>query len=115
MTGTQGIAIHRPIIYGNPAVIMTAEEAGESGHTHRWTVCVRSAASPEPTEGQRAGTEPADIGGGDDLSYFIKRVAFKLHDTYPTPLRSVPATFHTESGAEGRDRRRQAAIRSHRD
>jgi len=29
------------------------------------------------------------VGGADDLAYFIKRVTFKLHDTYPTPNRSM--------------------------
>ena len=90
MTRMQGIAIHRPILYGNTAVTMTQEEAGESGHTHRWTVCVRSAASPVPDPNQPRGTDGDDIGGGDDLSYFIRRVSFKLHETYPTPLRSMP-------------------------
>lgn len=33
--------------------------------------------------------EDADFitGGADDLSWLIKRVTFKLHDTYPTPNR----------------------------
>lgn len=50
-------------------------------HTHRWTVAVRSAASVPGSD---------QVGGADDLSYFIKRVTFKLHDTYPTPTRSKP-------------------------
>jgi YEATS domain-containing protein 4 len=33
--------------------------------------------------------KPGVVGGADDLSYFIKRVTFKLHDTYPTPNRSA--------------------------
>lgn len=28
------------------------------------------------------------VGNADDISYFIKRVTFKLHDTYPNPSRS---------------------------
>lgn len=48
-------------------------------HTHRWTVGVRSAASASDSE---------IVGGADDLSYFIKRVTFKLHDTYTNPNRS---------------------------
>lgn len=47
-------------------------------HTHRWTVAVRSAASPPDAD---------QVGGADDLSYFIKRVTFKLHDTYTNPTR----------------------------
>jgi YEATS domain-containing protein 4 len=29
------------------------------------------------------------VGGADELSHFIKRVTFKLHDTYPKPSRSA--------------------------
>ncbi len=31
------------------------------------------------------------VGGADDISHFIKRVTFKLHDTYAVPNRSVYA------------------------
>jgi len=46
---------------------------------------VRSATSPPP-EGHE---DVVPIGGEDDLSYFIKKVSFKLHDTYPNPTRSA--------------------------
>ncbi|KAF6761986.1 yeats family protein [Ephemerocybe angulata] len=65
------LSIFRPIIYGNTAVALTQKERDalpSPDHTHRWTVAV---------------------GGADDLSYFIKRVTFKLHDTYPTPTRNI--------------------------
>lgn len=79
----QGLSIFRPIIYGNTATVLTTAERDDlvsPDHTHRWTVAVRSAASlPESDE----------VGGADDLSYFIKRVTFKLHETYPNPSRSV--------------------------
>ena len=77
----QGITIHRPIIYGNTAVVLTQKERESlltPDHTHRWTVAVRSAAS----------ADSETVGGKDDLSYFIKRVTFKLHDTYTVPTRS---------------------------
>ena len=36
-----------------------------------------------------ATAEDSDIvGGADDLGYFIRRVTFKLHETYPNPSRS---------------------------
>lgn len=37
---------------------------------------------------------------GEDLSYFIKKVVFKLHDTYPSPTRSIetPPFQVTETG-----------------
>ncbi|KZT62934.1 yeats-domain-containing protein [Calocera cornea HHB12733] len=90
----KGIQIHRPIIYGNSAVLLTATERANvpPDHTHRWTLGVRSAASVEGRAEQ--------VGGAEDLSYFIKRVTFKLHDTYPTPNRVVdkPPFEVTETG-----------------
>jgi len=79
----RGLSIHRPIIYGNTATVLTPKEReslSSPDHTHRWTVAVRSAASEPDSD---------IVGGADDLSYFIKRVAFKLHDTYPNPSRNV--------------------------
>lgn len=80
--GAQGLTIIRPIIYGNTATVLTPKEresVSSPDHTHRWTVAVRGAASaPDSTI----------VGGADDLGYFIKRVTFKLHDTYPNPTRS---------------------------
>lgn len=72
---------------------MTAAEREVSSspdHTHRWTVAFRSAASV-------LGDKVDSVGGTDDLSYFIKRVTFRLHDTYPTPTRSahlIPNAIH---------------------
>lgn len=79
---SQGLSIYRPIIYGNTAVVLTPEEREthpSREHTHRWTVAVRSAASAEESD---------IVGGADDLAYFIRRVTFKLHETYPNPSRS---------------------------
>ncbi|KAG6850187.1 hypothetical protein H0H93_016615 [Arthromyces matolae] len=79
----QGVSIFRPIVYGNTAVVLTSKERESlpsPDHTHKWTVAVRSAASAENSD---------QVGGADDLSYFIKRVTFKLHDTYPNPTRNV--------------------------
>ncbi|KAF9782210.1 yeats family protein [Thelephora terrestris] len=76
----RGLSIHRPIIYGNTASLLTEKETSPSGHTHKWTVAVRSAAS---------GPDSDIVGGADDLGYFIKRVTFKLHDTYPNAARNI--------------------------
>ncbi len=79
---SQGVTISRPIIYGNTAVVLSQKEREtlpSPDHTHRWTVAVRSAASAPDSD---------VVGGADDLSYFIKRVTFKLHDTYTNPNRS---------------------------
>lgn len=79
---SQGLSIYRPIIYGNTAHVLTPEEREahpSREHTHRWTVALRSAASAEDSD---------IVGGADDLGYFIRRVTFKLHETYPNPSRS---------------------------
>ncbi|KAI0068559.1 yeats family protein [Artomyces pyxidatus] len=90
----RGLAIHRPIIYGNTAVLLTPaerESLPSPDHTHRWTVAVRSAASDADSD---------IVGGKDDLSYFIKRVTFKLHETYANPTRNIdkPPFEVTETG-----------------
>ncbi|EMD40505.1 hypothetical protein CERSUDRAFT_148578 [Gelatoporia subvermispora B] len=90
----RGLSIYRPIIYGNTAVVLTQKERealSTPDHTHRWTVAVRSAASASDSD---------IVGGADDLSYFIKRVTFKLHDTYSNPTRNVdkPPFEVTETG-----------------
>ncbi|KAH9948813.1 yeats family protein [Amylocystis lapponica] len=79
----RGVSIFRPIIYGNTATVLSQQERGAlptPDHTHRWTVAVRSAASAPDSE---------VVGGADDISYFIKRVTFKLHDTYSNPTRNL--------------------------
>ncbi|KAF8622178.1 hypothetical protein AX15_007290 [Amanita polypyramis BW_CC] len=78
----RGLAIHRPIIYGNTARLLTPEEKKgvPQDHTHRWTVAVRSAASAPDSD---------LVGSADDINYFIKRVTFKLHETYPNQTRTV--------------------------
>lgn len=93
-TISKGLSIFRPIIYGNTAVVLTQKERDASSHpdhTHRWTLAVRSAASSPGSD---------QVGGADDLSYFIKRVTFRLHETYPNPSRNVDkAPFEiTETG-----------------
>ncbi|KAL1734418.1 yeats family-domain-containing protein [Schizophyllum commune] len=89
----RNLNIYRPIIYGNTARVMTPEEKATAppDHTHKWTVAVRSAASAPGSD---------IVGGADDLSYFIRRVTFKLHDTYVNPTRSVekPPFELTETG-----------------
>lgn len=81
----QGLAIHRPIIYGNDARIIPLEERKADGHTHTWTVAVKAAAAPPGAQEQ---SDDVVFGGADDLSCFIKKVTFKLHETIPNPLRS---------------------------
>ncbi|RUS25182.1 putative histone acetyltransferase subunit [Jimgerdemannia flammicorona] len=66
----KGISVTRPLIYGNIANPLTGKKAAESDHTHKWTVCVRGV-------------------NGEDVSYFIKKVQFRLHETYSNPLRTI--------------------------
>lgn len=84
---SQGIQVYRPIIYGNMARMLTPEEKHRAPpeHTHQWTVALRSAAS-YPTNGEAEGDI---VGGKDDLSHFIKRVTFKLHESFPNPSRGA--------------------------
>ena len=69
-----GISISKPIIYGNYAEPVSEKNPlppnAPKDHTHIWTLFVK-----DPT--------------GQDLSSYIKRVVFKLHETYPNPNRTV--------------------------
>ncbi|KAI0751059.1 yeats family protein [Daedaleopsis nitida] len=79
----RGVTIHRPIIYGNTAYVLTQKEREalpSPDHTHRWTVALRSPSSAPDSD---------VVGGADDLSYFIRRVNFKLHDTYANQNRTI--------------------------
>lgn len=77
------LSICRPIIYGNTAVPFGDVRPAEADplHSHHWTVFVRG---PQ----------------GEDISYFIKKVVFKLHDTYNNPTRTIeePPFEVTETG-----------------
>jgi len=56
----------RAIVYGTRAEPIKVEN---SDHTHRWTVYVRGFHD-------------------EDISTYIKRITFKLHESFPNPLRS---------------------------
>ncbi|KAF7317745.1 Yeats-domain-containing protein [Mycena kentingensis (nom. inval.)] len=97
----KGLSIHRPIIYGNVASVLTPRQREQLAttapdHTHMWTVAVRGAASPTDADSK----DNNMVGGADDLSHFIKRVSFKLHDTYANPMRNIdkPPYEVTETG-----------------
>ncbi|KAH3901412.1 related to Protein AF-9 homolog [Saccharomycodes ludwigii] len=81
------LAISKPIVYGNTAKKL--EESARTDyipkeHTHLWTVFVKS-----PT-----------INGDQDLTKYIKKVIFKLHETYPNSIRTIeqPPFEVTETG-----------------
>lgn len=65
----KGVILSKSIMYGNVARYF-GKKREDDGHTHAWTVYLRPYKS-------------------EDLSVFIKKVQFKLHESYPTPIRVV--------------------------
>jgi YEATS domain-containing protein 4 len=71
----KGIQIYRPFVYGTIAKPFNDETNPKppgtpADHTHSWTVFVK-------------GVDDADI------TYWCKKVQFKLHESIPNPLRSM--------------------------
>ncbi|KAI4152679.1 MAG: hypothetical protein LQ341_000674 [Variospora aurantia] len=72
----KGISVYRPFIFGSIAKYLdptTRPSTVNVDHTHQWTLYVKPC-PPHP-----------------DLSYFIKKVQFKLHETYTNSLRTIEA------------------------
>lgn len=76
----KGVTIVKPLVYGNTARYF-GKKRDEDGHTHQWTVYVK----PFKNE---------------DMSTYIKKIQFKLHESYANPLRVVtkPPYEITETG-----------------
>ncbi|XP_026747692.1 YEATS domain-containing protein 4 [Trichoplusia ni] len=76
----KGLVIVKPIIYGNIARYF-GKKREEDGHTHQWTVYVKPYAN-------------------EDMSAYIKKVHFKLHESYANPNRIIakPPYELTETG-----------------
>ncbi|XP_063726492.1 YEATS domain-containing protein 4-like [Symsagittifera roscoffensis] len=70
----------KPVVFGSVSRYL-GKKREEDGHTHSWTVYIK----PYMNE---------------DLSVFVKRVEFKLHDSYVNPRRMVnrPPYEITETG-----------------
>lgn len=64
----KGVAVARPIVYGNVAYSLGKKAKTEA--THRWTLYVRGLYN-------------------EDVSYYIKKVSFKLHESFNQPVRMV--------------------------
>ncbi|OUM62413.1 hypothetical protein PIROE2DRAFT_11323 [Piromyces sp. E2] len=64
----KNVTIVKPIVYGSYAVPL--QKKLENGHTHRWTVFVRGL-------------------NGEDISTYIKKVVFRLHESFENPNRVV--------------------------
>ncbi|CAJ0965854.1 unnamed protein product [Ranitomeya imitator] len=65
----KGVTIVKPIVYGNVARYF-GKKREEDGHTHQWTVYVK----PYRNE---------------DMSAYVKKIQFKLHESYGNPLRDT--------------------------
>ncbi|XP_053203676.1 YEATS domain-containing protein 4-like [Panonychus citri] len=76
----KGVTIVKPIVYGNAARYF-GKKREEDGHTHSWNVYVK----PYQNE---------------DMSTYVKKVHFKLHESYANPNRiiSKPPFEVTETG-----------------
>ncbi|CAH7674346.1 hypothetical protein BY996DRAFT_6430810 [Phakopsora pachyrhizi] len=88
----KGITVHQPIVYGSVATMIPFEERiADPDHNMRWTVALRSATSPPPDSDilRQRPIEGDIIGGADNLSHFITKVSFKIHNFYPNPLRMI--------------------------
>ncbi|KAL9631072.1 MAG: hypothetical protein Q9164_006090 [Protoblastenia rupestris] len=83
----KGVQIHRPFVYGSTATPFDPSQPRPSGipaeHTHRWTVFIRPLTPDQ------------------DLTHWLKKVQFKLHETYANSSRMIesPGPFEvTETG-----------------
>jgi len=76
----KGISVVKPIVYGNVARYF-GKKREEDGHTHQWTVYVK----PYRNE---------------DMSTYVKKIHFKLHESYTNPNRVItkPPYEVTETG-----------------
>ncbi|GMR48605.1 hypothetical protein PMAYCL1PPCAC_18800 [Pristionchus mayeri] len=76
----KGKRVCKPIVYGNTATPFGFKRESD-GHTHSWTVFIKPYHYEDP-------------------SVYIKKVQFKLHDSYATPTRVIekPPFEVTETG-----------------
>lgn len=76
----KGVTIVKPIVYGNVARYF-GKKREEDGHTHQWTVYVKPFRN-------------------EDMSVYVKKMHFKLHESYTNANRVVlkPPYEVTETG-----------------
>uniref|UniRef100_UPI00358EA928 YEATS domain-containing protein 4-like n=1 Tax=Myxine glutinosa TaxID=7769 RepID=UPI00358EA928 len=76
----KGVTIVKALVYGNVSRFF-GKKREEDGHTHQWTMYVK----PFHNE---------------DMSTYVKKIQFKLHESYRNPLRVVtkPPYEITETG-----------------
>ncbi|KAI9828264.1 MAG: NuA4 histone H4 acetyltransferase complex and the SWR1 complex subunit [Phylliscum demangeonii] len=80
----KGVSVFRPFVFGNISRPIDSDHRPPdvpSDHSHQWTVWVKGV-------------------NDEDISYWLKKVQFKLHDTYASSLRVVeqPPFEITETG-----------------
>jgi len=80
-TQSKGTTVYRAIVYGNRATPLTHVKNPPTtvpeSHTHQWTVSLHGP-------------------GNSDVSHFIKKVVFKLHDSFASPTRcTISPPTHT--------------------
>ena len=82
----RGVQIYRPFVFGTEAVPFDPDSRPKDApadHTHRWKVFVRGV-------------------NNEDVSYWLRKVQFKLHETYPNAVRMVEqAPFELEETGWG--------------
>lgn len=82
----RGIQIYRPFIFGTEAIPFDPNNRPKDAppdHTHRWKVFVRGI-------------------NDNDISYWLRKVQFKLHDTYANSVRMIEkAPFEVEETGWG--------------
>lgn len=76
----KGVTVVKPIVYGNVAWFL-GDKKDDDGHTHQWSVYLRSYHN-------------------EDMSTYVKRVQFKLHESYTEATRIIqsPPYTLTETG-----------------
>ena len=82
----QGVQICRPFIYGTTARPFDEKTNPKppgvpDGHTHSWQVFIKGV---------------DDV----DLTYWLRRVQFKFHESIPNPVRSESPSSTRPSGSE---------------
>lgn len=95
------LSVHAAISYGSLAYWL-GRKADESA-THRWTLFVRGNAVFQILGALHyLRTLYSSTSGphGEDVSYFISKVVFRLHDSFATPVREV-TTFPFEVTENG--------------
>ena len=93
----RNVQIYRPFIFGSEAVPFDPASRPKDAppdHTHKWRVFVRGIPIPNPSN-------PNSV-TYTDISHWLRKVQFKLHDTYANSVRMIEsAPFEVEETGWG--------------